>query len=216
VEHDRDTMMEADHLIDMGPGAGIQGGYVVAQGTPREVMRNPNSLTGKYLAGEREIAVPSRRRPLTGRWLTIKGASENNLRNINVSVPLGVITCVTGVSGSGKSTLVLDTLYRAMAQRLNRSHERSGAYKTIDGLAYLDRVVHVDQSPIGRTPRSNPATYTGLFTRGENARLRTGAVFLQRQGRALRGLSGRWHHHDRDAFPARRVRYLRGMRRQAL
>jgi excinuclease ABC subunit A len=164
VEHDRDTMMEADHLIDMGPGAGIQGGYVVAQGTPREVMRNPNSLTGKYLAGEREIAVPSRRRPLTGRWLTIKGASENNLRNINVSVPLGVITCVTGVSGSGKSTLVLDTLYRAMAQRLNRSHERSGAYKTIDGLAYLDRVVHVDQSPIGRTPRSNPATYTGLFT----------------------------------------------------
>ena len=164
VEHDRDTMMEADYLIDMGPGAGIQGGYVVAQGTPREVMRNPNSLTGKYLAGEREIAVPSRRRPLTGRWLTIKGAAENNLRNINVSVPLGVITCVTGVSGSGKSTLVLDTLYRAMAQRLNHSHERAGAYKSIDGLAYLDRVIHVDQSPIGRTPRSNPATYTGLFT----------------------------------------------------
>ncbi|HEY2104523.1 MAG TPA: excinuclease ABC subunit UvrA [Candidatus Binataceae bacterium] len=164
VEHDRDTMIEADHLIDMGPGAGVHGGHVVAQGTPREVMRNPNSLTGKYLAGEREIAVPSRRRPLTGRWLTIKGASENNLRNINVSVPLGVISCVTGVSGSGKSTLVLDTLYRAMAQRLNRSHERSGAYKTIDGLAYLDRVIHVDQSPIGRTPRSNPATYTGLFT----------------------------------------------------
>jgi excinuclease ABC subunit A len=157
-------MIEADHLIDMGPGAGVHGGHVVAQGTPREVMRNPNSLTGKYLAGEREIAVPSRRRPLTGRWLTIKGASENNLRNINVSVPLGVISCVTGVSGSGKSTLVLDTLYRAMAQRLNRSHERSGAYKTIDGLAYLDRVIHVDQSPIGRTPRSNPATYTGLFT----------------------------------------------------
>ena len=164
VEHDRDTMVEADHLIDMGPGAGIQGGYVVAQGTPREVMRNPNSLTGKYLAGEREIAVPARRRPLTGRWLTIKGASENNLRNINVSIPLGVITCVTGVSGSGKSTLVLDTLYRALAQRINRSHERSGAYKTIEGLAYLDRVIHVDQSPIGRTPRSNPATYTGLFT----------------------------------------------------
>jgi excinuclease ABC subunit A len=164
VEHDRETMMEADHLIDMGPGAGIHGGYVVAQGTPREVMRNPNSLTGKYLAGEREIAVPARRRPLGGRWLTVKGASENNLRGINASFPLGVITCITGVSGSGKSTLVLDTLYRALAQRLNRSHERSGAYKSIDGLAYLDRVIHVDQSPIGRTPRSNPATYTGLFT----------------------------------------------------
>jgi excinuclease ABC subunit A len=164
VEHDRDTMMEADHLIDMGPGAGIHGGYVVAQGTPREVMRNPNSLTGKYLAGEREIAVPARRRPLNGRWLTVKGASENNLRSLNASFPLGVITCVTGVSGSGKSTLVLDTLYRALAQRLNRSHERSGAYKTIEGIAHLDRVIHVDQSPIGRTPRSNPATYTGLFT----------------------------------------------------
>jgi len=164
VEHDRDTMIEADYLIDMGPGAGVHGGYVVAQGTPREVMRNPNSLTGKYLAGEREIAVPARRRPLSGRWLTIKGASENNLRNLNVSIPLGVITCVTGVSGSGKSTLVLDTLYRALAQRLNRSHERSGAYKSIDGIAHLDRVIHVDQSPIGRTPRSNPATYTGLFT----------------------------------------------------
>jgi excinuclease ABC subunit A len=164
VEHDRETMMEADHLIDMGPGAGIHGGYVVAQGTPREVMRNPASLTGKYLAGEREIAVPARRRPLGGRWLTVKGASENNLHGINASFPLGVITCITGVSGSGKSTLVLDTLYRALAQRLNRSHERSGAYKSIDGLAYLDRVIHVDQSPIGRTPRSNPATYTGLFT----------------------------------------------------
>ena len=133
VEHDRDTMMEADHLIDMGPGAGIHGGYVVAQGTPREVMRNPNSLTGKYLAGEREIAVPRRRRQLTGRWLTIKGARENNLRDLNVSFPLGVFICVTGVSGSGKSTLVLDTLYRALAQRLNRSRERSGAYKTIEG-----------------------------------------------------------------------------------
>ncbi len=164
VEHDRDTMMEADHLIDMGPGAGLHGGYLVAQGTPREVMRNPNSLTGKYLSGEREIPVPVRRRPLGGRWLTVKGSSENNLRNLNVSFPLGVITCVTGVSGSGKSTLVLDTLYRALAQRLNRSHERSGVYKTIDGIAHLDRVIHVDQSPIGRTPRSNPATYTGLFT----------------------------------------------------
>ncbi len=164
VEHDRDTMLEADHLIDMGPGAGILGGYVVAQGTPAEVMNNPDSLTGKYLTGEVEIPLPARRRPIGSRWLTVKGAHENNLHDIAVSFPVGVISCVTGVSGSGKSTLVLDTLYRAMAQRLNRSHERAGAYRTIDGLEHFDKVIHVDQSPIGRTPRSNPATYTGLFT----------------------------------------------------
>ncbi len=163
VEHDRETIMEADHLIDMGPGAGIHGGHIVAQGTPREVMRNPDSLTGKYLAGEVEIPVPARRRATGGRWLTIKGARENNLRDLTVAIPLGVITCVTGVSGSGKSTLVLDTLYRALAQKLNRVHERAGAYKSIDGLENLDKVIHVDQSPIGRTPRSNPATYTNLF-----------------------------------------------------
>jgi excinuclease ABC subunit A len=164
VEHDRDTMLEADHIVDMGPGAGIHGGYLVAQGTPEEVMRNPASLTGKYLSGELEIPVPDRRRPIGSRWLTIKGARENNLRDVSVSVPVGVITCVTGVSGSGKSTLVLDTLFRALAQKLNRSHERSGAYRSLDGVENFDKVIHVDQSPIGRTPRSNPATYTGLFT----------------------------------------------------
>src|SRR5499425_617267 len=164
VEHDRDTMLEADHIIDMGPGAGAQGGYLVAQGTPVQIMKNPASLTGKYLSGEMELEIPARRRQIPGRWLTLKGARANNLRELTVQFPLGVFTCITGVSGSGKSTLVLDTLYRALAPTLNRSREHAGPYTSMDGVEHLDKVIHVDQSPIGRTPRSNPATYTGLFT----------------------------------------------------
>jgi len=162
VEHDEETIMEADHLIDMGPGAGVHGGEVVAQGTPAEVMRNPASLTGKYLSGELSIPVPSKRRQV-GKFMRIVEASENNLKNVSVDIPLGVMTCVTGVSGSGKSTLVIDTLHKVLGQRLYRSREKAGAVKDVLGLEHLDKVINIDQSPIGRTPRSNPATYTAVF-----------------------------------------------------
>jgi excinuclease ABC subunit A len=162
VEHDEETILEADHLIDMGPGAGVHGGEVVAQGTPAEVMANPASLTGRYLSGELSIAVPAKRRK-GSKQLRIVGASENNLKDVSVDIPLGVMTCVTGVSGSGKSTLVIDTLHKTLSQRLYRSREKAGAVRDVQGLEYLDKVINIDQSPIGRTPRSNPATYTGVF-----------------------------------------------------
>jgi excinuclease ABC subunit A len=165
VEHDEDAIREADHVIDMGPGAGVHGGLVVAEGTPGQVMAAPESLTGQYLIGRRQIPVPfARRKAKRGRWLTLSGARENNLKDVEVAVPLGTFTCVTGVSGSGKSTLILDTLYPALAKRLTKARVQAGAHERVEGLEWLDKVVDIDQSPIGRTPRSNPATYTGAFT----------------------------------------------------
>ena len=163
VEHDDETMLTADHIIDIGPGAGEHGGQIVAQGTPQEVMANPNSLTGKYLSGKEKIAVPKSRRTEDRGWIAVQGANEHNLNNISVQFPIGRLTCVTGVSGSGKSTLINRVLKVALAQKLMKSKERAGAYKTISGYESLDKIIDIDQSPIGRTPRSNPATYTGVF-----------------------------------------------------
>ncbi|RAI97791.1 excinuclease ABC subunit UvrA [Aeromonas salmonicida] len=165
VEHDEDAIRLADHVLDIGPGAGVHGGNIVAQGTPQQIIDNPDSLTGDYLSGRKRIAIPAERTALTGKWLKLKGASGNNLCNVNLDLPLGVMTCVTGVSGSGKSTLINDTLFRIAHRELNKATESTPApYRSVEGLEHLDKVVDIDQSPIGRTPRSNPATYTGLFT----------------------------------------------------
>ena len=164
VEHDANTILSSDYVIDMGPGAGEHGGQVIFSGTPEDLLKDPGSLTGQYLSGRRTIPVPSRRRPHKKGHIQIKGASENNLKQIDVSIPLGVFTCVTGVSGSGKSTLIIDTLYQTLAQRLYRSKHRAGRVQEMKGVRLIDKVINIDQSPIGRTPRSNPATYTGLFT----------------------------------------------------
>ena len=163
VEHDTDTMLEADYLVDIGPKAGVHGGYIVAKGTPEEVMANPNSLTGKYLTGEEKIEVPKTRRKGNKLYLELKGARENNLKNINVKIPLGKFICVTGVSGSGKSTLINEILYKVVANNLYKSKSKPGAYKSVKGLENIDKVIDISQTPIGRTPRSNPATYTGVF-----------------------------------------------------
>ncbi len=165
VEHDQDAILAADYVVDIGPGAGEHGGQIVAAGTPAEIQENENSLTGQYLSGKKAIDIPKKRhQPDPARWLTMTGASGNNLQNVTLKLPVGLLTCVTGVSGSGKSTLINDTLYRAVAHHLYGSSTEPAPYAEIDGLAFFDKVVDVDQSPIGRTPRSNPATYTGLFT----------------------------------------------------
>jgi excinuclease ABC subunit A len=164
VEHDEDAIRSADHLIDMGPAAGMNGGYVVAEGTPAEVAANPRSVTGDYLSGRKQIPIPNPRRPLQrGRVVKVVGARGNNLKNVTAEFPLGVFTCITGVSGGGKSTLVIDTLYKAVSRRIMGSGEVPAAFDRLEGLEQLDKIIDIDQSPIGRTPRSNPATYTDLF-----------------------------------------------------
>jgi excinuclease ABC subunit A len=164
VEHDEDAIRAADFVLDIGPGAGIHGGEIIAQGTPADIMANPKSLTGLYLSGKRQIAVPATRRKGSGKFITVKGARENNLNNVTAKFPLGTLTCVTGVSGSGKSTLTIDTLFNGATRKLNGTRVHAGAHDSITGLEHLDKVIDIDQSPIGRTPRSNPATYTGAFT----------------------------------------------------
>ncbi len=163
VEHDEETMYEADWIVDIGPGPGIHGGQVIAQGTAGEISENPNSVTGQYLSGRKKILPPAVRRKPNGKWLNIIGARENNLKNVDAAIPLGVFTCITGVSGSGKSSLINEILYKTLARDLNRAHTKPGAHDSMTGLEHLDKVIDIDQSPIGRTPRSNPATYTGVF-----------------------------------------------------
>ena len=181
VEHDEDTMLAADYIVDIGPGAGALGGEVVAQGTLEDIMAEPRSITGQYLSGVKRIEIPPVRRQPGEKWLTIKGAEENNLKKINVDIPLGLFTCITGVSGSGKSTLINEILFKAVTRHLYKNARMiPGKHKGIEGLEYIDKVIDIDQSPIGRTPRSNPATYTGVFDAIRN-------VFAQTQEARVRG-----------------------------
>ena len=163
VEHDEETMYSADHIVDIGPGAGLHGGYIVAQGDLDDIKNCDESITGQYLSGKKQIKIPSKRRKPNGKWVKVIGAKENNLKNIDVGIPLGLFTCITGVSGSGKSSLINEILYKSLAQKLNRAKTNPGKHKEIQGIENLDKVIEIDQSPIGRTPRSNPATYTGVF-----------------------------------------------------
>ena len=163
VEHDEDTMREADYVVDIGPGAGIHGGEIVAEGTLEEILEDPNSITGQYLSGKKQIHIPEETREGNGNYIEIVKANENNLKNLSVKFPLGKFTCITGVSGSGKSTLINEILYKGIAGKINKLRERPGKHKEIIGIENIDKIINIDQSPIGRTPRSNPATYTGMF-----------------------------------------------------
>ncbi|MBM4422668.1 MAG: excinuclease ABC subunit UvrA [Chloroflexi bacterium] len=168
VEHDDETMLSADWIVDLGPGAGARGGHLVAEGAPEQIMKHKTSLTGAYLSGRKRIEVPAQRREGNGKHLVLRGARQNNLKNIDVKIPLGKLVCITGVSGSGKSTLLVELIYKTLAQRLHGAHDRPGDYEGIEGIQHIDKVINIDQSPIGRTPRSNPATYTGMFDEVRN------------------------------------------------
>jgi len=225
VEHDEETIRSADWILDLGLGAGENGGEVVVEGTLETVINHPTSLTGAYLSRRLTVPMPEKRRHGNGKFLKVVGARANNLKNIDVAIPLGKFVCITGVSGSGKSTLMVDILYQALAHELNHARTSPGDHDRIEGIQFLDKVVNIDQSPIGRTPRSNPDLLRRVHayplpvrhaTREQGARVPPGALFLQREGRPLRGVRGGRDPEDRDALHARRVRHVRGMPGPAL
>ena len=225
VEHDEETLYAADHIIDIGPGAGMHGGKIICAGTIDDIKACENSVTGLYLSGKKKIPVPEKRRTGNGKALNIYGAAENNLKHIDIKIPLGVFTCITGVSGSGKSSLVNEIIYKHLARELNGAREKPGAFKNMTGIEHLDKVIDINQSPIGRTPRSNPATYSGVFTeirnlfaRSPDARMRAipRAGFRSTYAAVGAGVRGRRCEQNRDAFSAGFICHLRRMRRQAV
>ena len=223
VEHDDETMLSADWIVDMGPGAGAKGGWVVAEGTVEAIMKHKTSLTGAYLSGRKRIEVPAQRRAGNGNYLTVRGARQNNLKNIDVKIPLGKVVGITGVSGSGKSTLLVELLYKALAQKLNRAHDRPGDFDGLEGTQHIDKIINIDQSPIGRTPRSNPATYTGMFDEiapcspncPDQHGYKAGRYSFNVKGGRCEACQGQGRS-NRDAIPAGRVRAVRNLPRLAL